>query len=122
MITFTITISDCVSLDLSFRGSSAGEELAYNAGGPGLILGWGRSPGEGIGYPLLYSGASLVAQAVKNLPATWEIWVRPLGWEDPLEEGMATYSNILSLRIPRDRGAWRARDHGIPKGRTRMSD
>ena len=40
--------------------------------------------------------ASLVAQMVKNLPAVWETWVQSLGWEDPLEEGMATYSNILA--------------------------
>ena len=37
---------------------------------------------------------------VKNLPAMWETWVRPLDWEDPLEEGMATHSNILAWRIP----------------------
>ena len=40
--------------------------------------------------------ASLVAQMVKNLPAMWETWVQSLGWEDPLEEGMAGYSSILS--------------------------
>ena len=45
-------------------------------------------------------GASLVAQLVKNLPAMWETWVRSLGWEDPLEEGMATDSSILAWRIP----------------------
>ena len=44
--------------------------------------------------------ASLVAQIVKNLSALWETWVRSLGWEDPLEEGMATHSNILPWRIP----------------------
>ena len=44
--------------------------------------------------------ASLVAQLVKNLPAMWETWVRSLGWEDPLEKGMATDSNILAWRIP----------------------
>ena len=37
---------------------------------------------------------------VKNLPAMWETWVRPLVWEDPLEEGMATHSSILAWRIP----------------------
>ena len=42
----------------------------------------------------------MVAQTVKNLPAMWETWVRSLGWEDPLEEGMATHSNILAWRIP----------------------
>ena len=45
-------------------------------------------------------GASLVAQRVKNLPAVWETWVWSLGWEDPLEEGMATHSSILAWRIP----------------------
>ena len=44
-------------------------------------------------------GASLVAQTVKNLPAMQETWVRSLGWEDPLEKGKATYSNILAWRI-----------------------
>ena len=53
-------------------------------------------PGEGIGYPLQYSWASLVAQMVKNLPAMWETWVQSLGWEDPLEEGMATHTSILA--------------------------
>ena len=43
---------------------------------------------------------------VKNLPAMWETWVRSLGWEDSLEEGMATHFNILAWRIPMDRGVW----------------
>ena len=45
---------------------------------------------------------------VKNLPSMQETWVRSLGWEDPLEEGMETHSSILAWRIPMDRGAWRA--------------
>ena len=53
-------------------------------GDPGSIPGSGRSPGEGIGYPLQYSWASLVAQMVKNLPAVRESWVLSLGQEDPL--------------------------------------
>ena len=65
-----------------------------------MIPGSGRSAGEGIGYPLQYSWASLVAQLVKNLPAMWETWVRSLGWEDPLEKGMATHCSILAWRIP----------------------
>ena len=65
-----------------------------------MILGSGRSGGEGIGYPLQYSWASLVAQLVKNLPAMWEIWVQSLGWEDHLEKGKATHSSILAWRIP----------------------
>ena len=51
-----------------------------------MIPGLGRSAGEGIGYPLQYSWASLVAQLVENLLAMWETWVRPLGWEEPLEK------------------------------------
>ena len=50
-------------------------------------------------------GASLVAQIVKNLPAVWETWVQFLGWEDHLEEGMATHSSIPAWRSPMDRGA-----------------
>ena len=65
-----------------------------------MIPGLGRSAGEGIGYPLQYSWASLVTQLVKNLPAMWETWVRSLGWEDPLEKGKATHSSILAWRIP----------------------
>ena len=64
------------------------------------IPGSGRFPGEGIGYPLQYSWASLVAQLVKDPPAMWETWVRFLGWEDPLEKEMATHNSILAWRIP----------------------
>ena len=53
-----------------------------NAGDMGSIPGWGRSPKEGIGYPLQYFGASLVAQMVKNLPAMREAWVQSLSWKD----------------------------------------
>ena len=59
-----------------------------------------------------------MAQMVKNPPAMWEIWVRSLCWEDPLEEGMATHSIILAWRIPMDRGAWRATVHGVVKSQT----
>ena len=65
-----------------------------------MIPGLGRSAGEGIGYPLQYSLASLVAQLVKNLPAMHETWVQSLGWEDPLEKGKATHSSILAWKIP----------------------
>ena len=65
-----------------------------------MILGLRRSFGEGNGYPLQYSWASLVAQTVGNLPAVQDTWVRSLGWEDPLEKGMATHSSILFWRIP----------------------
>ena len=51
-------------------------------------------------------GVSLVAQILKNLPAMQETWVQSLGWEDPLEKGMATHSSILAWENPMDRGAW----------------
>ena len=60
----------------------------------------GRCPGEGKGYPLQYSWASLVAQTIKIPPAMQETWVPSLGWEDPLEEGTVTHSSILAWRIP----------------------
>ena len=60
---------------LGFPDSLVGKESACNAGDPGLIPGSGRSPGEGRGYPLQYSLASLGAQLVKNPPAMWENWV-----------------------------------------------
>ena len=88
------------SLDSGFSGTSAGQESACNAGDPSLIPKLGRSAGEGVGYPLQYSWASLVAQLVKHLPAMWETWVLSLDWEDPLEKGKATHSSILAWRIP----------------------
>ena len=60
-----------------FLDSSVGKESACNAGDPSSIPGLGRSAGEGIGYPLQYSYAFLVAQLVKNPPAMWETWVDP---------------------------------------------
>ena len=63
---------------------------------PKQIPGLGRSPGEGIVYPLQYSWSSLVTQMVKNPPAMRETWVQSLGWEDPLEKGKATHSRILA--------------------------
>ena len=84
------------TVKLDFPDSSAGKESTNDAGDPGSILGSGRSAGEGIGHPLQYSWASLVAQLVKNLPAVQETWVRSLGWKDPLEKGKATHSSILA--------------------------
>ena len=66
--------------------------------------------------------ASLVTQMVKNLPAMQETWVRSLGWEDPLEEGIATHSSILAWRIPMERGAWQATVHGVTKSQMQLSD
>ena len=89
------------SWELGSPDSSVGKESACNAGDPSSIPGSGRSAGEGIGYPLQYSWASLVAQLVKNQPAMQETWVRSLDWEDPVEKGKATHSSILAWRIPR---------------------
>ena len=66
--------------------------------------------------------ASLVAQTVKNPPAMQETWVWSLGWEDSLEEDMATHSSILAWRSPMNRGTWWTMVHGIAKSRTRLSD
>ena len=62
-----------------------------------------------------------MAQMVKNLPVIQEIWFLSLGWEDPLEKGMATHSSILAGRIPMDRGAWQAMVHGVAKSQTWLS-
>ena len=71
-----------------FPDSSVGKESTCNAGDPGSTPGSGRSTGKGIGDPLQYSWASLVAQLVKNSPAMQETWVQSLGWEDSLEKGI----------------------------------
>ena len=85
---------------ICFPDSSVGEESTCNTGDPSSIPGLGRSPGEGIGYPLQGSWTSPVAQLVKNLPVVSETWGQFLGWEDPLEKGTATHSSILAWRIP----------------------
>ena len=77
----------------------------------------GRSAGEGIGYPLQYSYAFLVAQLVKNLPAMTETWVRSLGWNDALEKEKATPSSILAWRI---HGLHTVL--GVAKSQTRLSN
>ena len=85
-----------------------------------MIPGSGRSPREGISYPLQYSWASLVAQLVKSLLAMQKTWVQSLGWEDPLEEDTATHSAVLAWRILMDRGTWWAAVHGVTKSQTRL--
>ena len=146
-----------------FPRGSAGKESACSVGDLGSISGLGRSPGEGKGYPLQYSGlensincivhgvtksqiwlrkfhfhcsipchhifsshqlyqaggsilgASLVAQMVKNLPATQETWVQFLGWEDPLEKGMATHCSILAWKILQTEEPGRLRSMGLQR-------
>ena len=82
-------------------------------------IGRSISPGDG---KRKWGRVSLVAQMVKIAPIMWETWVRSLGREDSLEEGMATHSSILAWRIPMDRGAWQATVHGVAKSWTRLSD
>ena len=108
---------------MGFPGGSAGKESACNAGDPDSIPGSGSSPGEGMGYPLQYSWASLVAQMIKNPPARLETCIRSLGWEDPLEEGMATHSNILVWRIiwTEELGGLQS-VHRVTKSQTRLGD
>ena len=63
-----------------------------------------------------------MAQTVKNPLVMRETWVRSLGWEDPLAEGMAAHSSVLAWRIPMDRGAWWAAVPGVTKSQTRLSN
>ena len=102
---------------LGFPSSSVGKESTYNAGDAGLIPGLGRSPWRRDWLPTPVFLVSLVAQTVKNPSAMLETWVRSLGWENPLEEGMATHSSVLAWRVPMNRGAWWATVHGVAKSR-----
>ena len=94
-----------------FPDSSVGKKFVCNAGDPGLIPESGKYTGEGIGYPLHYSLASLVAQPVKNLPVMWETWIWSFGWEAPLENGKATQENSMDYTV-----------HGVAKSWTGRSD
>ena len=82
-----------------------------------MTPGSGRSAGEGIGYPLQYSWASLVAQLEKNMPAMRETWVQSLGWEDPLEEGKGYPLQYFGLENSMDYIV-----HGVAKSQTQLSD
>ena len=111
------TILQVTHLELGFPDSSVGKESACNAGDPSSIPGLGRSTGEGIGYPLQYSWASLVAQLVKNPPAMWESWVRYLGWEDSSGEEKGHTIQYSGLENSMD-----CIVYGVAKSRTRLSD
>ena len=101
-----------------FPGSSAGEESACNAGDPGSIPGLGRSSGEGIGYPLQYSWASLVAQMVNNPPTMEESWVGKIPWRrawQPTPVFLPGESHGLRSLVGYT-------VHGVTKSRTGLSD
>ena len=103
---------------VGFLGSSADKESVCNAGDPGLIPGLGKSPGEGIGYPLQYSWASLIAQTVKaSAHDAGDLGSIPGLGRSP----GGGHGNLLQysfLENPTDRGAWRATGHGITKSWT----
>ena len=90
-----------------------------NQGNTGGYLNSFEDPFE-TGSTLIW--ASLVAQMVKNPPAMHRTSVPSLGWEDPLEEDLATHSSILAWRIPMDKGTWQATVHGVTKSWTQLSN
>ena len=96
---------------MGFPDSSVGKESACNAGDIGWIPGSGRSAKEGIGYPLQYSWASLVAQLVKNPPAMWEAWVPSPGEGKGYPLQYSGLENSMDCTVP-----------GVAKNRTRQSD
>ena len=109
-----------VWVSLGFPGSSAGKESPCNAGDPGSIPGSESPPAEGIGYPLQYSWASLVAQLVKNLPAAWETWVGKIPWRRAWQPTQIFFPGEFLGAW--DRGAWRTIVHGVTKSQTQLSD
>ena len=104
MIVLQHNLNDALSLECRLN-RSVGKESACNAGNPSSIPGSERSAEEGIGYPVQYFWALLVAQVVKNPPAMCEAWVQSLGGEDSLEEGIVTHCSVLAWIISMDRRA-----------------
>ena len=102
---------------MGFPNSSVDKDSTCNAGNLGSIPGSGKSAGEGIGYPLQYSWASLVVQLVKNPPAMWEIWVRSLGWERFPGEGKGYLLQYSGLENSMD-----CIVHEVAKSWTQLSD
>ena len=96
-----------------FPDSSVSKKSTCHAEDPGLIPGLGKSPGEGIDYPLQYSWASLVAQQVKNLSEVPETWVRSLGWEKSPAEGKGYPLQYSGLKNSMD-----CIIHGVAKSQT----
>ena len=106
-------------IGVGFPGNSAGKVSTCNAGDPDLIPGLGRFPGEGIGYPLQYSRASLIAQAVKNPPSMPETWVHPWVGKIPLRKAWQLKPVFFPGESP-----WTEElggVYGVTKGRTRLS-
>ena len=116
---FPISPHLCSLITYNFPDSSAGKEFTCNAGDPQCRFdsGVGRSPREGIGYPLQYSWASLVVQLMKNPPAMQETWVGSLGWEDSPGEGNGYPLQYFGLE-----NSMGYTVHGVTKSWTRLSD
>ena len=95
----------CLSHE-GFPDGSVGKESACSAGDPSLIPGSGRSAAEGIGNPLQYSWASLVAQLVKNLPAMQETWVRKIWRRERLPTPVFWPGEVHGQYSPRGRKEW----------------
>ena len=112
-IVHEVTKSQTWLSDLGFPDSSFGKESTCNAGDPSSIPGLGRSTGEGIGYPLQYSWASLEAQLVKNPPAMWETWIQSGFWRS-LGKGKGYPLQYSGLE--------NSMDYRVAKTRIRLSD
>ena len=102
---------------MGFPGGSAGKESVCNAGDPGSIPESRRSPGEGIGCPLQYSWASLVAQMVKNHLQCGDLGSIP-GLGRSFGEGNSVTLQYSCLENSMDRRAWQATVHGFAESNT----
>ena len=86
------------------------------------ILCKNQRPKPGVTFILKYTLVFPGGSDGKESATMWETWFQSLGWEDPLEEGMAAHSSILAWRIPMDSGTWQITVHGVAKSHTRLSD
>ena len=103
---------------LGFAGSSDGKESVCNGGDPSSTSGSRRSPGEGVDYPLQYSGWVVGKESTCNEGDLGSI----PGLGRYPGEGMATHSRILACRVPMDRGTWQAAVHEVTKSWAGLSD
>ena len=116
---------DCLPLvhGRGFLSSSTDQESDCNAGDPWFYFWVRKNPWRRNRLPTpVFSGFPGGSDGKESACNAGDLGLIPgLGWEDPLEEGMATHSSILAWRIPMDRGAWQATAHGVAKCRTRLS-
>ena len=107
-------ISSYIKMLWSFPGSSAGKQSACNAGNPGLIPGWGRSPGEGIGYSLQYSWASWCLRWQRICWQCGRPGFDP--WVGKIPSKRAWQPSLVFLSaVSSQRGAWKAAVSGVAK-------